>query len=279
MKITHLKRISALSQFWLILLPVAACAMGGCSPVEIAAPAEVQPIGGVRVAFDSFVNINYGKNRSLHGWQTSRTAIGKTLKLWYKDVQIRQTVTDGTPSNLRTFLLALPGPDTCDISVVYLGSIQSPDVTWEFVDGASANWRDFLTTAPPPPHPCRIVIVDACYAASVRTIPGWSERFGTITLLASGSTEETYQFKPSALLPINVQKRYPLAWNWGQTHLSSDWSNNISFLGLIWINSAAISPPPADLAHWMEFFDVCRQHAVLFQQTISHRWGSTVQTF
>ena len=280
MKITHLKGYLALTHFRLTTLLAVACALGGCNPVEVAVPAEVQPLSGVRVAFDSFVNVNYGKNRSLHGWKTTQTAIGTTLKLWYEDVQVRHTVMDGTPSTLKTFLLTLPSPEDCDISVVYLGSIQNTTAAWEFVNGEFANWRDLLAAAPPPAHPCRIVILDACYAASVRSIPGWVEGFGTVTLLASGSTENTYQFEPSALLPINVQKRYPQAWAWGQTHLPSDWSKNISFLGLIWIDAVAKpSSPPVNLADWVEFFDICGQHAATFRQTTSDRWGSAVQTF
>lgn len=252
----------------------------GCSSVDVAPPAQVQPLPQVRVVFDSFVNSNYGKRRSLHGWQTTQTAIETTLKLWYDQMQVRQTVADGTPADLQRFLLALPGPEECDISVVYLGSIQNAAADWEFVNGDIANWRTLLAAAPPPAHPCRIVILDACSAAAVRNISAWAERLGTVTLLASDTHEETYQFSPSALLPINVQNRYPLAWAWAQTRLPPDWSKHISFLGLMWIETVAKRPsPPADKTGWTQFFYACGQNAATFQQTISQRWGSTLMLY
>jgi hypothetical protein len=187
---------------------------------------------------------------------------------------------DGTPADLKRFLLALPGPEECDISVVYLGSIQNADAGLEFVNGDVANWRVLLAAAPPPAHPCRIVILDACHAAAVRGVPAWAEHLGTETLLASGTDEKTYQFSPSALLPINVQKYSPPAWIWAKTHLSPDWSRHISFLGLIWIETAAKTPlPPADKTDWARFFDACGQNAATFRRTTSRRWGSAVQTF
>jgi hypothetical protein len=280
MKITNPKRYCIRLCLGLSVLLIAVITLGGCHSADGAVPAAVQPLSGMRVAFDSFVAVNYEKNRSLHGWQTTQMAIGTTLKLWYDKVQVRQTVVDGTSADLQRFLLALPGPKDCDISVVYLGSIQDASAGWEFVNGDIANWRDLLAAAPPPAHPCRIVVLDACHAAAVCGIPTWAERLGTVTLLASGTTEQTYQFAPSALLPIDVPKHYPLAWAWAQTHLPPDWSRHISFLGLIWIETVAKTPlPPADKMDWTQFFNVCGQNAAAFRRTISHRWGSALQAF
>lgn len=252
----------------------------GCYHPETAAPAVVEPIVGTRVAFDSFVNVNYGKSRSLPGWRTTRTVIETTLGLWYEQLDIRQAVTDGTPSDLQMFLRNLPGPEACDISVVYLGSIQSDSASWEFVNGQSSDWRHLLDIAPPPEHPGRIIILDACHAGAVRSIPDWKKRFGAVTLLASGQTELTYQFLPSALLPIDVAKHYPAGWAWGQTHLPADWKQHISYLGLIWIQTAARLPAaPENHTDWKAFFEACVHEAATFRQTISLRWGSTLQVF
>jgi hypothetical protein len=66
----------------------------------------------------------------------------------------------------------------------------------------------------------------------------------------------------------------------GSTHLPPDWSRNISFLGLIWIETAAkTSSPPADKTGWMRFFDACGQNTATFRRTTSLRWGFAVQGF
>jgi hypothetical protein len=279
MKSENPKRYFACPCLGLTVLLNVAFALGGCGGTEVMVPAAVQPLSGLRVAFDSFVSVNYGKNHSLYGCQTTQTAIETTLQQWYGRVQVRQTVVDGTPADLQRFLLALPGPEECDISVVYLGSIQNTTAGLEFVNGDVANWRDLLAIAVPPVHPCRIVVLDVCNAAVVRGIPAW-ERFGTETLLASGTTEKTYQFIPSALVPINVQKYSPPAWAWAQTYLPSDWSRHISFLGLIWIETVAKThSPPADKTGWTRFFDACSRNAATFRRTASHRWASDVQAF
>lgn len=258
----------------------AVVALSGCGSVDIAVPAESQPLSGVRVAFDSFTAVNYEKNRSLHGWRTTRTAVNTTLKLWYDRLDVRQTVEDGTPAELKTFLRDLPGPEDCDISVVYLGSNQNVRADWEFVNGEFVNWRDLLAAATPPAHPCRIVILDACHAAAVRHIPAWAERLATVTLLASDAGELTYDFAPSALTPIDVKKHLPSAWGWAHTHLPPEWNKRVSYLGLMWIQAAAqVRTPPAEAAGWMRFFAACEENAADFRRTVSRRWGSTVETY
>ena len=262
-----------------ILLSIALI-LSGCKSIETVSLVEVHPSSEIRVAFDSFINVHYGKNRSLPGWQTTQTAIETTLKLWYDHLQVRQTLVDGTPADLENFLLNLPKPDECDISVVYLGSIQGECGGWEFTNGEIINWRNLLAAAPLSKHPRRIVILDACHAAAVSGIPDWSERFARITLLASDETELTYQFSPSALAPIDLQKQCPLAWTWGQTHLPPGWNKQISFLGVIWSETTAITAlPPTNIADWAKFFDVCCQNAANFRQSISRRWSSTMQVF
>lgn len=248
--------------------------------MDIAVPLQVQPRTGIRVAFDSFVNVHYDKNRTLGGWPTTREAVETTLKLWYEQVQVRQHIVDGTPSDMVTFLNRLPGPDECDISLVYLGSIQDINAAWEFIDGTKAGLTEMLASAQPPQHPCRIVILDTCHAATVGCNENWIRHFAAVTLLAAGRMEKTYQFEPSALAPIDVEKHYPRAWGWAQAHLRPDWKKQVSFLGLMWMETASNTPvPPSDAAGWERFFEHCGSNAAAFRQTVGHRWGSQIQTF
>jgi len=262
-----------------LVSPILFLAITGCTRIadRVVLP-SVQPRTDVRIAFDSFTNIHYGKMRSLYGWQTTQYAIKTTLQQWYVDVQNRQAITDGTPAQLKSFLENLPTAADCAVSVVYLGSIQSADGQWVFVNGDRASWRDMLT-ADIPAHPFRIVILDVCNAAIVRQMPAW-RKLATITLLASNENELTYDFSPSSLRPVDSEKYYPMAQAWGQSYLKPGWNKHISFLGLMWMEAAAkTNSPPADKTGWMRFFALCGQNAAVFQQTISQRWGSTLQPF
>lgn len=252
----------------------------GCTETAVITPIKVHSVPDTKVAFDSFVNFDYKKRRSLPGWQTTKTSIEKTLGLWYDQVNVRQDIANGTPTDLKSFLLALPGPEECDISVVYLGSIQDDLANWEFVNGEIANWYNLLAEENLPEHPCRIVIFDSCHSAVVRNIPSWSQRFASVTLFASSASEVTYQFYPSALLPVDVQKRFPSAWAWAQSYMPVEWSKNISFLGLIWIETVSnINLAPADKIEWTEFFKSCSQNSENFRLIMGSRWGSTVHVF
>jgi hypothetical protein len=254
--------------------------LAGCRVPDVSPPAAVVPRAGVHVAFDSFVNVRYDQGRSLPGLQTTRTVIETTLKQWYDRVDVRQSVTDGTPADLRRFLSALPGPQECEISIVYLGSIQNASAGWEFANGQTASWDDLLADPDIPAHPCRIVILDSCYAAAVRTIPAWTKRFGTISLPASGPDERTYQMEPSALRPLDVQKHYPDAWGWAKHYLPPVWQKHVSFLGLMWIQTVnQTASPPAGTSDWAAFFSDCSNNAELFRRDISGRWGSSMQPF
>lgn len=267
--------------FWNYLFwtaPAILTMLSGCAAIETAPPVNVTLMSDVRVAFDSFVSAGYGRGRSMPGFQTTRNVIEATLTSWYESVTIGQAVVDGTPEGLCRFLNNLPDASQCDISVVYIGSIQGPAANLEFVGGRTANWRQTLAAVPIAAHPNRIVILDACHAAAVRSIAAWSERLAVVTLLASGPTEKTYQFEPVRLSPINVRKHYPLAQNWADKHLGPKWDRHISFLGLMWAETTAhTTTPPADTVQWQRFLQSCGRTAQEFCQTKSPRWGSTVQ--
>ncbi len=262
----------------LVLFILGGTFLSGCKSTDIVVPLKVQPRTDVRAAFDSFINVHYDKNRTLGGWPTTCDAVETTLKLWYEQVQVRQHIVDGTPSDLADFFSQLPGPEQCDISVVYLGSIQDVDGNWEFVNGTTAKLTDVLASAHLPQHPCRIVILDTCHAATVGGDENWTRHFAAVTLLASGRMEKTYQFEPSALAPIDVEKHYPKAWGWAQTYLRPDWKKQISYLGLMWMETTAnIAVPPADTTSWRCFFEQCRNRGATFRQVIGRRWGSQLQ--
>jgi len=276
-----MKSLFTKQSIWIyqILFVLGSTFLSGCRSTDIVVPLKVQPRTGLRVAFDSFINVHYDKNRTLGGWPTTCDAVEATLKLWYEQVQVRQHIVDGTPSDLAAFFSQLPGPEQCDISVVYLGSIQDVDGNWEFVNGTTAKLTDMLASAYLPKHPCRIVILDTCHAATVGSDENWTRYFAAVTLLAAGRMEKTYQFEPSALAPIDVEKHYPKAWGWAQAYLPPDWKKQISYLGLMWMETAANTlSPPGNGVEWKQFFDHCSSHAQAFRQTFGRRWGSRIQT-
>lgn len=253
--------------------------VSGCrTPAAPVALPVVLPQPDVRIAFDSFTNVHYGKMRSLYGWQTTQNAIDTTLRQWYAEVQNRQSMTDGTPAQLTSFLENLPTAADCAVSVVYLGSIQSTDGQWVFVNGERASWRDLLA-ADIPPHPFRIVILDVCNAAIVRQIPAW-RKLATVTLLASDENELTYDFSPASLRPVDSKRYFPMAQVWGQSYLKPGWNKHISFLGLIWMQAAAETfQSPLDTSDWIQFFNRCGRHAADFRRVHGRRWSSMVQVY
>lgn len=252
--------------------------LSGCQSSAPSPSINDQAQSGIRVSFDSFTNVHYSGRQSLPGWLSTRNAIETSLKHWYSDLQVHQTVTDGSPTDLETFLSALPGSETSDISVVYLGSIQDATGRWKFVEGEERSWVEILDALAIPVHPCRIVILDACYASSVCALPAWKRKLAALTLLASAEEERAYQFSPTALFPIDVSKHCPRAWSWAQTHLPDTWRQAISFLGLMWLETVAqTSSPPMDRNTWRDFCQACTFRAKLFREEISDRWGSTLQ--
>lgn len=255
-----------------------ALVLWGCDTVEMVPPAKITPLSDIRVSFDSFINVGYKQGRSLPGLQTTCRMIQTTLGLWYQQLHVRQTMIDGTPTDLRRFLKNLPGPQACDISVVYLGSIQTSDGALAFTDGQRISWHDLLAT-PFVKHPCRIVILDVCHAAVVKSIPKWHQQFSSVTLLATDVDEVTYQFEPIRLKPINIRKHYPQVQDWAHYYLEPGWDHHVSFLGLIWLATGVdVTVPPMNKAAWVRFFENCCQKAIDFRHTKSNRWASTLLT-
>ena len=242
-------------------------------------------MGNVRVRFDSFVNAGYAKGRSLPGLKTTARAIETTLGLWYEQAAVGQTVVDGTPGQLRQFLNNLPSAQECDISVVYIGSIQSPDGAVMFVNKQFARWQDIyrrkVVRAADPSVPGLSYWMFVTAGRCVMFPPG-AEQFCTgLPCWRRGGRNEPINSKPVRLMPIDVQKHYPAAQGWAQTYLEPGWNRAYQFPGINVDTDgcentfAACGQPRAG----KRFFDACSQNAAIFCKSINHRWGSTVQTF
>lgn len=230
-----------------------------------------------RVSFDSFVNIHYPHREPLDGWLTTRTVVEEGLRCWFPELEVRQTVMDGTPPDLEKFLAGLPGGDESDVAVVYLASYQSAAGAWEFVNKEQFLWSEALRRATIKSHPFRVVILDSCYAAMAQRTPEWSGRLATATLWAGSERELTYELDLSTRVPVDFRRRYPLAWEWTRKHLAADWNRKISFLGLTWLEAwGETASPPKALDDWRRLFDRCQNLAEEFRKKCNRRWGSSV---
>ncbi|HPA20980.1 MAG TPA: hypothetical protein PLU30_24740 [Verrucomicrobiae bacterium] len=253
-----------------------------CGPVVAAEPVaaiRTTTADQCRVQFDSFVGIHYTKLPALRGWASTAEVIRKTLSEWFPRYVQGQVIVDGSPDDLIAFLRRLPGPDAADFSVVYLASQQAADGSWAFVNGQSVSWVDIVERSRPvPPHPRRIVIVDACYAATLERVPGWRTLFPGPVLFAASPRERTFEFRLDTRLPLDFKKRAPEAWEWSRRALPR-WDGRMSFLGLVWMQaSQSQKSGPLELGGWEELFgDCCRQGAD-FQKIIRRQWGSTLSS-
>jgi len=268
-----------LSRFWILyqICLIAAICLFGCGEADMAALHRVEQEPDRKVVFDSFTNVGYGKLKSLPGLLTTRDAIETTLKTWFGDFQSGQTVVDGSIADLEDFLAALPGPDDCDISIVYLGSVQGPKADWKFTNGKFQNFHKLLDKIEIKPNPNRIIIFDTCHAEAICDTPDRNNFLGGLTLLASSRDEKAYQFSPSALRPIDIKIHYRWAWQWGQRYLPPGWDKHISFLGLVWLETAGQKQAvPCGIMQWEKFFDGCANNAQIVENTIGRRWGSTI---
>jgi len=275
------RRSFYLNRLWVLCLISSVVAIGfiGCGEANtnrvILHRVEQEP--DCKVIFDSFANVGYGKLKSLPGLLTTRDAIETTLKTWFSDFQSGQTVVDGSIEDLENFLTRLPGSDDCDISIVFLGSIQSPKADWKFTNGEFRNFHELLDKIKIKPNPNRIIIFDTCHAETICDTPRRNNFLGRVTLLASGRDEKAYQFSPSALNPIDIRSHYQWAWQWGQRYLPRGWDKHISFLGLVWLETAGQRQiVPCDIMQWKKFFDDCSNNAQIIENTIGRRCGSTI---
>lgn len=251
-----------------------------CGPVVAAEPVaavRTTTADQCRVQFDSFVGIHYTKLPALRGWASTAEVIRKTLSEWFPRCVQGQVIVDGSPDDLIAFLRRLPGPDAADFSVVYLASQQAADGSWAFVNGQSVSWVDMVERSRPvSPHPHRIAIVDACYAATLERVPGWRTLFPGPVLFAASPRERTFEFRLDTRQPLDFKKRAPEAWAWSRRALPG-WDGRMSFLGLAWMQaSRSWQSGPQDIGRWENFLGDCCVQGAGFQEKVGRKWGSTL---
>lgn len=232
----------------------------------------------LKVSYDSFVNVNYGKRRSLLGWQTTEQIIQKSLESWFVHLQIGQRQIDGSGLDLKNFLMNLSDPNQCDISIVYLGSMQDQEANWEFVDGSYHNWHSILNNIQIPKHPNRIFIIDSCHSQILCPIFK-SKGYSNLIITTALAHQKTYQFEPLQMRPIDIKKYFPQGYIWAQNHLNADWGKSISFLGLVWLQTAAkTQSPPTNTEQWKDFALKCQLNINTLKGTLADKWLSTIST-
>ena len=235
-------------------------------------------------SFAAAVSSDYGWGKSLIGWEATSLAVQATLAEWQPSPNLKPAlmVRNPSPAGLRRFLECLPGAGSGKIQVIYLAAQHTRGGAWQFTGrGAGAvAWGELLQNAPPA-HPCRVVILDVCYAAAVVTQPAWTNQLGVAaTLLASGSDELTWELDFSNRQPVNLVVRFPAAHDWLKHHLPATWDGRLSYLGLIWVQAFLQTPqPPQTVREWQIFFDRCVAESRRFQAEVCRQRASTIRRF
>lgn len=230
-----------------------------------------------RVDVQSFVNWDFRHRPKLKGWRSTAIAIQKTLDQWYPGRSVHTLVENGTRETLREFLHSLPTRADCELSVVYLASHQSPNGEWDFVQKKLESLNTIVGEANVPGHPARIVIVDACYAATLQREPVWDRTWQSLTLFASLATEVTLELDFRSPQPIDLRRRYPAAAAWLNEHMGKSWDGKLSFLGFVWVQTFVTSKNvPVNQKGWSEFLRRCEQTADEFRRNGDKRLASRV---
>jgi len=260
-----------------LLLSMALWAMAGGCTLDAAASPSQAPHAGISVGYDGFVNWDFHHRMKLVGWKTTALMIQRTLDLWYPQHSRFSIVENGPPAAFEEFLHALPGEKECDISIVYLASHQSPVAEWDFTQRKYLTLKRALQETSIAPHPGRIVILDACYAAAALHQPLWQQTFAPVTLFASSAYEETPDVNFHDSRPVDFARRYPEAYAWLKKNLGWGWDGRISFLGFVWVQSFVTSKaPPANMGDWIHFLQRCQAVAADFRNNVSRTPSSEV---
>ena len=242
------------------------------------ASAEERPTASRSQAdLHAFVNWNFRHRRKLQGWHATAIAIRRTLEQCYPRRSAFTLVENGPGGALRAFLHALPIARGSDVSFVYLASHQSPEGKWDFVQRGLESMSTIVTEAGVPRHPNRIVILDTCFAESVRKDPAWDREMQSATLFAASATEETQELDFSTPQPIDLRRRYPAAAAWLDAHMGREWNGRLSFLGFVWVQTFVTSRiPPTDEKGWADFLKRCERNADEFRKNGDRRLASQV---
>ncbi len=239
-------------------------------------PASAQP-RTQSADLHSFVNWDFRHRKKLRGWRATETVILKTLEQSHAGRAAHTLVENGSPSSLRDFLRSLPTRAECGFSIVYLASHQSPDGEWDFMQRKLESLGTLAAEANIPPHPNRIVIVDACYAAALLDDSAWRRGMQSPVLFAALASEETQELDFSTPQPLDLRKRYPAAAAWLDRNLGRKWDGRLSFLGFVWVQTLVSSPAmPAGADGWLRFMKRCEQTASTFRREADERLASRV---
>jgi hypothetical protein len=229
------------------------------------------------VCFDGFVNWDFHHRQKLGGWKTTARVIQRTLDIWHLQSPTHSLVENGPPDALRQFLRTLPRENSCDISLVYLASHQSPAGEWDFTQKKILLLNSILDETKIPPHPRRIVILDTCFAAAAQRQIVWSKKIAPIFLFASTALEETPMVNFHTPQPVDFAHRYPAAFAWLKDCLGKKWDGKISFLGFVWVETfLAVKNRPAEIRDWIDFLQKCQSTARRFRENVSRKSSSEI---
>jgi len=232
---------------------------------------------GPDVCFDGFVNWDFHHRQRLGGWKATAEVIQRTLDIWHLQRPTHSLVENGPPEALRQFLRALPRENSCDISLVYLASHQSPAGQWDFTQKKIVSLNSILDETKISPHPRRIVILDTCFAAAVQRQIAPSEKFAPIFLFASTALEETPMVDFHTPQPVDFAHRYPAAFVWLKECLGKKWDGQISFLGFVWVQTfLTVKNRPIEIRDWIDFLKECQSTATQFRENVSRKSSSEI---
>ncbi len=227
-------------------------------------------------SFQSLVEWDYSQRKKLRGWKNTAAVISQTLQIWYPDLVVGSSLENQTPQVTREFLSRSVSTGS-KIQITYLAAHQSPAAEWEFPDRSRLPWREMLPSSPVTGE--RILLLDACFAASVLEQSSWKKVFPFPALLASSGSEETFELNYSTRRPLDIESRFPQSHRWLRQHLPAG-EDRLSFFGLIWLETfLKASRSPQNREEWVAFLRDCQKNATRFQEETSRRWASNLILF
>ena len=250
-----------------LLLTTASCRLDAAEK-DSAAP---------NVCFDGFVNWDFHHRQKLGAWKATAQVIQRTLDIWHLQSPTPSLVENGPPDALRQFFYTLPRENSCDISLVYLASHQSPAGGWDFTQKKVLLLNSVLDETNIPAHPRRIIILDTCFAAAAQRQILGRKKFAPIFLFASTALEETPMVDFHTPQPVDFAHRYPAAFAWLKEGLGKKWDGKISFLGFVWVQTfLAVKNRPAEIRDWIDFLQNCQWTARQFRENVSRKSSSEI---
>lgn len=227
--------------------------------------------------FAGFVNWDFTQRKKLAGWKNTARVIERTIQTWYPSTRIHTLAENGTRQDLEKFLGSLPSKKQCDLSIVYLASHQSPAAEWSFPKDRVCLLGEIIAASQIPPHPRRIVILDACFASAAGDDPGWNRIWKSQTLFAASPSEETMELDFRSPQPVDMRRRYPAVTAWLNHSLGKEWNGKLSFLGFVWVQAFLENKgAPSDKKDWNDFMRKCQKFADDFKKHTDRKLASQI---